>query len=254
MQYCCVLGIRGYQLLTYWEAQTVLRLMGMLDSFNWRQTYDAHTCLSGKRLLHQQKSPLRRPWKVAGAVACALRNFCGRGGNRQSKEHGSTHFPSGRVVVGVGQVQGLLVFDLLCWRRPSSFVLLRSKQGYTDGMFGSQCFLLLMETSPRVLNLLRIVYKVNVTISTASYIVLLKISRVFNGLLLNCSQFIFLILIALLFFLPFSLCNRRGIHFWEARDFHSNVPQFCTNRREISGLKKAVLLHIPQQGEEKHFH
>lgn len=102
MQYCCVLGIRGYQLLTYWEAQTVLRLMGMLDSFNWRQTYDAHTCLSGKGLLHQQKSPLRRLWKVAGAVACALRNFCGRGGNRQSEEHGSTHFPSGRVVVGVG--------------------------------------------------------------------------------------------------------------------------------------------------------
>lgn len=74
-------------LVTDWEAQTILRLMGMLDSFNWRQTHDTHTCLTGLRLLNQQKSPLRRP-KGGGVGACPPRGFCGRRGGEQRKQGG----------------------------------------------------------------------------------------------------------------------------------------------------------------------
>lgn len=40
--YCPVVGSPDYQLVIYWDAQTILRLMGMPDSFNWRQAHNMH--------------------------------------------------------------------------------------------------------------------------------------------------------------------------------------------------------------------
>lgn len=195
--YCFVVGSCDYQLVIFWDAQTTPRLMGMPDSFKWRQAHDTHMPYKSE-IVTLTEIPTQET--VDGG--CGPRGSCGRGGSRECKESGNRCFPAEDIHGSASKPEDL--WCLSCSAEWTGLVHTAQKQAviHRAGTWLS-AVPLSHGNKPKSWMFAENCVQNNATLCPASNCFIHpKISRAFKPLLLVCSQFTLLIAMDFFIFFP----------------------------------------------------